>query len=76
MAVDLQAFRVAAVTAMQRSSTLATLETGGVLRRTLLQTPGAATCTITPALWAEPSAVSYVGSLFVASGIRSVCKVR
>jgi hypothetical protein len=43
-AVVLQVFREGIVTTMVHSTTLAATVTGGVLRRTILQTPGTATC--------------------------------
>ena len=40
--MDLQAFRVASVTAVVHSASLAAMDTGGVLRSSVLQTPGTA----------------------------------
>ena len=75
IAVVLQVFQVAILNPIL-FMTRSIQAPGGVLRRTLMDSPGTASCTTPAAMSSEAAALRRVGSLFVASGISRACKVR
>ena len=64
-----QVFRAVTVATMERSTTLATTDSGGVLRSSIQAMPGAASCFTAMALLTGATAIRQMGCLFVALGI-------
>jgi len=67
--VVLQPFRVAAVTTMVHSSSLATTAPGGVRQRAIAITPGSGTCTTSTAMSTVATTMRVAAIQFVVLGI-------